>query len=341
MPAIVLDQWIDLGVIGCRSITARAKRQGEAVSSDMPLNAAIYDSGRDVIFAVRGGYVYKLNAATGALILCSRYTFPTWDTAGIVLAPNVDKLYCSYWHEPTADGTDPIQGIFKINPDTLVLENFYDTNFDIDDDFGSGPCGMVYVNGFVYLIGRNQAGTNINAHKYNPLTDAIVSGINADGPTTTLESQIVVKASDSSLSVVRRQSVRNYAGAAFATNFTTANWAATGETGYGLAHDLVNDNYYVVCNTRNVLKIPATAAGAATVIDTGRADARPRRALWNSVDGKVYVPGGKDDTVIVIDPASADSITVKTGFDSPIDFVFTPTKKWAVQHSLVGLREVT
>ena len=305
-----------------------------------PLNSAIYDSGRDVIFAVRGGYVYKLSATTGLVLDSARYNFPPYgDSTFLALATNVDKLYATAWYDPQGSLTSPRQGIVKINPDTLAVENFTDSS-GIEDDLGSGPFSMVFSSPYVYLVYRNTNGTAISLYRFDPTTDTLGANINVDGPTTYLESQLAVKVSDASISMVTRTRVRNYS-AAVVFNFFTANFAASGREGYGVAHDLDNDNYYVATESPDVLKIPAVNGGVHSVIATGVATAKPRRVQWNSVDGKIYIAGWQSNSIIVIDPNSADAVTEQTGFDSPWDVVFTPTKKWAVQHGQPGLKEIT
>lgn len=69
-------------------------------------------------------------------------------------------------------------------------------------------------------------------------------------------------------------------------------------------------------------------------------DASPFAIQYNPYDGKAYVPGYTNNKVYIIDPSSGYSIVTKTGFDSPFDCVFTPTKKFAVQHGAQGLKEI-
>jgi YVTN family beta-propeller protein len=75
-------------------------------------------------------------------------------------------------------------------------------------------------------------------------------------------------------------------------------------------------------------------------LNTGRSTFNGVNIRRNSNDGLLYVAGGKDNTVVVINPAT-NAITIKSGFDLPWDFVFTPTKKWAVQQGSIALREIT
>jgi hypothetical protein len=74
----------DAGVtVGCAVVdpalipTPAPERTGTAEPpepevDDMPFNHAVYDA-TDLIFAVRGGYVYSLNATTGARISSARF----------------------------------------------------------------------------------------------------------------------------------------------------------------------------------------------------------------------------------------------------------------------------
>ena len=64
-----------------------------------------------------------------------------------------------------------------------------------------------------------------------------------------------------------------------------------------------------------------------------------RRCPIGPNTGKLYAAGFSDNTVAVISPG-VDSFVIRTGFDLPWDFVFTPSKVWCVQQGTVGLKEV-
>ncbi len=93
--------------------------------------------------------------------------------------------------------------------------------------------------------------------------------------------------------------------------------------------------------TRTLIKAnPASPSNAnVSTIDLGNDNFRPLHARYNSVDELLYIPGGKSDSVAVLDPAD-DSLSIVTGFDSPLDVVFTDSKAFAVQSGLVGLKEI-
>ncbi len=74
-------------------------------------------------------------------------------------------------------------------------------------------------------------------------------------------------------------------------------------------------------------------------INTGRTAFNGVNIQRNPHTDLLYVAGGADGSVIVLNPAG-NTFTVKLGFDLPYNFVFTPTKTFAVQAGSVGLKEV-
>jgi YVTN family beta-propeller protein len=109
----------------------------------------------------------------------------------------------------------------------------------------------------------------------------------------------------------------------------------------GVCYCPSNDKVYCVEASSLVYYYSWAVNTPKTVINTGVATANPRRIKYNSNDGLIYVPGWASNSVIVIDPATNTVQSEKTGFYLPWDVVFTPTKKWAVQNSSQGLREIT
>lgn len=83
-----------------------------------------------------------------------------------------------------------------------------------------------------------------------------------------------------------------------------------------------------------------TGGGADVVIDTGLTGALPFNIRYRSSNDRIYVPTWEDNSVVIIDPSSDTVETIKTGFDSPFDVVFTASKAFAVQHGSEGLKEI-
>ena len=76
-------------------------------------------------------------------------------------------------------------------------------------------------------------------------------------------------------------------------------------------------------------------------IDTTRSAFNGLSVRYRSTDGFIYVAGGSDNSVAVINTAGSGSLVggaVLTGFDAPVDFVFTPTTRFAVQAGSVPLK---
>lgn len=74
-------------------------------------------------------------------------------------------------------------------------------------------------------------------------------------------------------------------------------------------------------------------------LDTLRSNFNGVGIARNPYTDMLYLAGGVDNTVIVLNPAT-NAWSVKLGFDLPFRFVFTPTKSFAVQQGAVGLKEV-
>lgn len=100
---------------------------------------------------------------------------------------------------------------------------------------------------------------------------------------------------------------------------------------------------YAVCSDKNMVRVDVFASSTNTIFDlealSGLSGIKPLRLRYNSANKNLYIPCQAQDSIIVFDTV-AETATVKAGFASPIDVVFTPTKIFAVQSSLVGLKEL-
>ncbi len=61
---------------------------------------------------------------------------------------------------------------------------------------------------------------------------------------------------------------------------------------------------------------------------------------YNPFNLMLYAADVQNNTVFVINPLTDTVVATKTGFDSPMDFVFTPTKVFTTQQGIVGIKEV-
>ena len=102
---------------------------------------------------------------------------------------------------------------------------------------------------------------------------------------------------------------------------------------------------HAVCGDKWLIRVDDFATSANTFIDLEASIAsvvtgiKPIRLRYRSTDAKLYIPVQNKDGILVYDPASGIGAW-KSGFDSPVDVVFTPSKAFAVQSGLVGLKEI-
>lgn len=106
---------------------------------------------------------------------------------------------------------------------------------------------------------------------------------------------------------------------------------------------------FAVCGNKYLERIDSFVAHTATVFDmdamvtatgTPMTGLKALRLRYRTSDGKLYIPCQNKDGVVVFDPMT-DSLVWKSGFESPVDIVFTATKAFAVQSSINGLKEIT
>jgi YVTN family beta-propeller protein len=111
----------------------------------------------------------------------------------------------------------------------------------------------------------------------------------------------------------------------------------------GVAWCPVNGHAYWVQQSPILLKSNAAKIWNSSWdwVNTGVGNATPINIRYRPFDQQLYIPNWQDNTVTVLDPITDTVSAVKTGFTSPIDVVFTPTKAFAVQDSTVGLLEIT
>ena len=125
---------------------------------------------------------------------------------------------------------------------------------------------------------------------------------------------------------------------------------ATGNTPfnpYGMAHDPIHNRMFVIRNRKDLgaftvplIELDTNYDPDWLFIGLGDSDAIPYRLRFNPVDNLIYVPTFKSDKVIRVDPSTLTVKDTFTGFDSPHDVVFTPSRAFAVQYGGVGLKEI-
>jgi hypothetical protein len=314
---------------------------------DMPLDQAIYDSSRDVIFAVRGGYIYKLNSSTGASILSARFASPAWGDSHLCLEPITDRIYATVWFNYSGMAKFPIwqqKFIYRIIPDTLGVETFYqfdNTFWGGSQEFREGPRHLFAAQGKVYGMFHRGSGFDSYVYEFDPGT-GLFNNAGSENTSGQCRSDLVYDSVLDAFWAVNAFGVQRWDRGAM-TQTVQVNLPVNNlPTGVAYRSDFVycTMQEFGTVLPQEIKKKKIDDTGATTTIDMGDPDMIPFNIKYNPVTDRFYVPTMLDDTVVVIDPNTDTVESVKTGFDSPYDIVFTPTKSWAVQHGPEGLKEI-
>lgn len=314
----------------------------------MPLNSAVYEPGRDKIYAVRGGRVFQLNAATGAKEAEARFLAPAMDDSYVTYDSTTDRLWATMrraFGSPT-DASFPAKYLVSIHPDTLVATTY---SFRNQVTFGnnwtnthSGPFKILASSGFAFLLDYGDA-------VQEEVTGIRRINITANPPSLThnnsspqgggfgdilIDGTVLWFCSNDGFNSI---DARTLATLAAHTDFVQLNGSS--DRPYGIARN-PGGAIYAVQGTQILLKgTPAAAPVLRTTIDLGRANATPFHIKYAAFNSRIYIPLFADDTVAVLNPAD-DSFVIKTGFDTPWDVVVTNAKAFAVQHAPQGLKEI-
>lgn len=278
------------------------------------------------------------------------------------------------FRNPASSNSNGEKLIIEVNPDTLAVTNSFNIcaaaalNFASLNSNQPGQITADPTNGLIYGLQYPEGNSTYNPWKLNPLTGIFtigstfptygdgathayvpersfidpdtgrmwVSFVSAAPPVGIMARSLRIPQLDA-VGVVN-VGIGDAADSSHAVPVATAMVYRSSYLYFTIGHSVAQSMTY---SGRYVIKKKSDNSGSRTVIDTGRANARPFNIRYNSVNDRIYVPTWPDDTVVIIDPASDTVESVKTGFDSPWDVVFTPTKKWAVQLATPGLKEIT
>lgn len=322
--------------------------------TDMPLDQAVYVpsvGGRPAYIAgVYGGYLYTFDPATGAAsaTLKSRISVPPFSDSSLAYNPADDRLYLAHWNDP-ASGTPLLtdatgQRLYQINADTLAVITTWDLNVLDPGPLGHWLywCGMhriicnagkIYGTYFVRGSGFRPHGF---VFSFDPATATFVSTVTNN----TLGGWLGLAINGSQLWLAAADTKKVYTMAlADITNGGTI--APSYTTGAPANFDLCvvpSGNAYLTTKTGVIRRLTSGGSDRGNLTLPG-ASPYVLCVRYNPFNGLVYAPDVNNNSVNVINPAD-DSVTVKTGFDSPLDMVFTPTKIFAVQSGRTALKEV-
>ncbi len=334
----------------------------------MPLTQAIYSASQDAIYAINGQWIFKFNATTGAKI--SEYRFRKdvmFSETYIVDLPALGFLYVGTWRSAISDANTIIypdgQDVFKINyaltsSVKLQLQGSAGGKFNDyqSQTYMPGGFANLCTDGTV-IYGNYGVGAE-NIFGFNPTDFPAFAGAikqSAGYSENSPVNDMAVDVLNGVLWITGTNISRVYC---VPTVSLSGGSAARGDNNLDRslgvcivpnANPLLVKVYFVTASQTIKKANVGTAYSALPTltnftlsdISLPDTDTQPMRIRYNQYSGKVYVPGWINDKVYSMDPAVNETLfTTFTGFNNPIDCVFTPSKSWAVQFSSVGLREI-
>lgn len=317
----------------------------EVTQAVTPLTSAVYVASTGKILGTTGNYVAEFNATTGAFIRAVRSTAPMYGPMWIAML-GVAPYVAMFHNRAIQDTTFPSivhsrSDIFPINTATLETGTglgIYTHNYDSPHKSMSGPHHFVYMGTKAYFLYPiedwvalgyidvlNSALWNVGHASYGFWAEQI----STDGT-------YIYFCDPDTPEVARRNAALGY-----------DSGIATG-TKYPISCEYTGFNVYAVCGDNYLINTNSWTAATfidldaeAVMIAAGVSGVKPMRLRYNSVDGLIYIPVQNKNGVIVFNPGTGAVTAWKSGFSSPVDVVFTPTKKFAVQTAQTGLREIT
>lgn len=327
----------------------------------MPLDNAIYVSSKDKIYGSMGPCIGVFDATgkeesfTRVLDTAERPTFICWHGS---------SLYISAWDIPVGKANDEqmtTRDIFPVDPDTLALgtglflcENAKMSWSAYQVGFYNGPGYLRSIGTNILFVWYGESATTFG--RIDPSNPAAFIGNSLADP-----SDVGLTMPDFHYEIFGFDGTYAYMAWPYGPDIAKIDTTATkmnptsycgitpGDTGivtpFSAEYCALNGLVYAVCGNQYLVRVNSFGASDYTTfnLDLVSSNCAPFRLRYNTYDGKLYIPCQNRNVVIVWNPAldTVGSAVVKTGFDGPLDVVFTPTKSFAVQSGVVSLKEIT
>jgi hypothetical protein len=325
----------------------------------MPFDSACYVASVDKIFACRGPYVAQCSAVTGAIESTIKITGPSRSPSKICWAPNNGKLYIAIWNSQRGqhwdDTTWPTKDIWPIDPTSFTTEtplSVYTLQNNYYSTILNGPHSLFEIGTKLWINYARGSGDwtteridPSDTGSFEPYPFATPRDIgygnlrfcreqlSTDGTYLYYPYSYAPAMARGLLSSTTMSSIE-YVDIAVPDQGTitpmAAEWCST------------SSKAYFVCGNEWLVRADDWS-GADTYtkynLNSIVSDCNPFHLRHSPVDSKIYIPSQGNDRVIVWDTSSETGIA-KTGFDGPIDIVFTGTKAFAMQSGRVGLVEI-
>lgn len=322
---------------------------------EMPLDSAVYVSSVDKIFGCDGAYVHQCDPATGARESSVRVTGPVLGPTSIAYHAANGNLYLAGWFDPSwVDMTDtfpsPRADIYPIDPATLTvgaplgIRSIFPALQPPGNRFGmNGPHTLLSLGSYLYFLYRYQSGGGA-PYRINP-SNTSQNNTNASAGWNAWNSWQA--ATDGSFyylcdpELVIWKAPLDFSGVA--ALWDMAEFSDDDQT--PVACEVAGSDVYAVCGNGNLMKVTmfeqfGPGTWSALNLETVQANVKPFKLRYNSNDGLLYIPCQNEDCVIVWNPAD-DTGELKSGFDGPVDCVFTSDAAFAVQSGPQGLKAIT
>lgn len=321
----------------------------EVSAADTPLHTAIYVPSTDKILGTCLNYIIEFNASTGAYIRSVKTIAPMLGPMYLGFVGGVPHVSCHNdpsHQNPYPPGNNPSLEIFRVNTTTLLTgvgvglaANFYCGQ---TLQRGHGPYQFFDIGDRVYFLWPYQA--RVLVAYMDVFTFAQDSYVAATGWCEQMCTDgTYIYAGNPYYPEMDRYDVDLNPPDSSSTETggvdywpTATEWVPT----LGKPHAVGGTKWMIRVDdwntqTNTYIDLEAALAAGGSVI-TG---IKPIRLRYRSLDQKLYIPEQNQDGVIVFNPADLSAVW-KSGFESPVDIVFTPTRAFAVQSSGVGLKEI-
>lgn len=336
--------------MGCqKSLTLNQSSLG-----DLSLDQAIYEPVSGFVFGVRGQWVYKFNATSGAFVAGARFVSDA--TSPSCITSIAGTLYCGVAFTPITDGAGNFSNlvnsrdIFRVDSNLNVIgrENLYPIS-ELN----------IFVSGYRHLFtdGTYLAGwtkfNNAPLHSTTGLFNYDPSNIAGTFARSTTDfgddwcydpvNNVYWMADSEGPDIW-----------AFSARTLSSHCFDLGGLGFphGITYNQAQNKVYAVQGDDTVVMargsdaFPGFNNFPVTTFHTGRLSSNPFRIKScnnlpsNPYNGKVLIPTWADDAVVIWNPLTDTVDSVKTGFTAPWDIVHCPTVSFAVQNHTTGLKVI-
>lgn len=322
-----------------------------AQAGDMALDQAIYHSGRDKIFGVRGQWLFRFNATTGALEASLRFQANGGGMSTISTIGNV--LYIGTTFASDDNITDLVtpfasRDIYTVDATTFLVTGSLGFASKLGAATAAGTrTDLYYARGWRQIV--TDGAKLWGFQSGDGLWRASLPGYNSSS--FQVSTDIAYDGFNNVIWVADPYTPNLWVWSADLANDTFDTGGIGRPT--GVCYVPLTNHVYCVNGTLNLftadasLAVPAFNPFPTTGYSTGRINANPYKVKYvdypspNPLAHMVLIPAFADDTVIVWNPVTYLVADVKTGFTAPFDIVSTPTANFAVQTSPTGLKLIT